>query len=62
MNKSSKTIEKGRLIGAVVEGPGGPWYFKLTGPDATVTAQKEAFLAMLRAVKPIPGAPKAEKL
>jgi len=47
-----------RLIGAVVEGPGGPWFFKLTGPDATVAAQKEALLSMLRAVKPDPNAPK----
>jgi hypothetical protein len=51
-----------RLLGAVVEGPGGPWYFKVTGSDATVAAQKEAFLGMLRAIKPNPNAPKTEKL
>lgn len=38
-----------RLLGAVVEGPGGPWFFKTTGPDAAMTAGREAFLAMLRA-------------
>lgn len=38
-----------RLLGAVVEGPGGPWFFKATGPDAALTAGREAFLAMLRA-------------
>jgi hypothetical protein len=48
-----------RLIGAVVEGAGGPWFFKLTGPDATVAAQKEAFLGMLRAIKADPNAPKS---
>lgn len=37
-----------RLIGAVVEGAGGPWFFKLTGPDGTVAAAREPLLAMLR--------------
>ncbi|HEX2190164.1 MAG TPA: hypothetical protein VHG51_14750 [Longimicrobiaceae bacterium] len=36
-----------RLLGAVVEGPGGPWFFKMTGPDDTVAAAREEFLAML---------------
>lgn len=48
-----------RLLGAVVEGAGGPWFFKVTGPDATVAAQKEAFLSMLRAIKRDPNAPKS---
>lgn len=59
MSGMRETIPNGRLLGAVVEGPGGPWYFKVTGPDATVSAQKEAFLGMLRAIKPNPSAPKA---
>jgi len=37
-----------RLLGAVVEGPGGPWFFKATGPDATLGPQRIAFLAMLQ--------------
>jgi hypothetical protein len=37
-----------RLIGAVVEGNGGPWFFKATGPADTLAAQREAFLTMLR--------------
>ena len=41
-----------RLIGAVVEGPGGPWFLKITGPAATVTAAEPAFDAMLRSVRP----------
>ncbi len=41
-----------RLFGAVVEGPGGPWFFKATGPDATLAAQREAFVAMLKSVRP----------
>jgi len=41
-----------RLLGAVVEGPGGPWFFKITGPEATVAAAREPFFAMLRTVRP----------
>jgi len=40
-----------RLLGAVVEGPGGPWFFKTTGPDETVAAARADFLAMLRAAR-----------
>src|SRR5262245_34829042 len=36
-----------RLLAAVVEGDGGPWFWRLTGPDATVTAAKPHFDAML---------------
>jgi hypothetical protein len=41
-----------RLIGAVVEGTGGPWFFKITGPAASVSAAEPAFDAMLRSVRP----------
>lgn len=40
-----------RLLGAVVEGPGGPWFFKATGPDETLAAAREDFLGMLRAAQ-----------
>lgn len=40
-----------RLYGAVVEGPGGPWFFKATGPDATLAVERESFLEMLRSVR-----------
>ena len=40
-----------RLLGAVVEGPGGPWFFKATGPDATLANQRDAFLTMLKSVR-----------
>lgn len=39
------------LFGAVVEGPGGPWFFKATGPAATLEAQRGAFLEMLRSLR-----------
>jgi len=37
-----------RLLGAVVEGPGGPWFLKATGPDLTLAPQRLAFLGMLQ--------------
>lgn len=40
-----------RLFGAVIEGPGGPWFFKATGPDATLAAQRDAFLGMLESAR-----------
>lgn len=40
-----------RLLGAVVEGPGGPWFFKATGPESTLGPQREAFITMLRGVR-----------
>jgi hypothetical protein len=35
---SSATEPGARLVGAIVEAPSGLWFFKLTGPDATVRA------------------------
>jgi hypothetical protein len=40
-----------RLLGAVVEGAGGPWFFKATGPDATLSAERDNFLKMLHSVR-----------
>ena len=41
-----------RLLGAVVEGPGGPWFFKATGPAETLDAQRDAFFALLKSMGP----------
>jgi hypothetical protein len=41
-----------KLVGAVVEGPGGPWFFKITGPEDTVSSAEPALDAMLRSVRP----------
>jgi hypothetical protein len=38
------------LLGAIAEGPDANWFFKLTGPEATVRAQHEAFAGMLRSL------------
>jgi hypothetical protein len=40
-----------RLIGAIVEGPGGAVFFKLTGPDRTVTTSEKTFRKMLEGMK-----------
>ena len=40
-----------RLLGAIIEAPSGPVYFKMTGPEKTIaTAQKE-FQELLKSVK-----------
>ncbi len=36
-----------RLLAAVIEGPGGPWFWRLTGPKATVAAAQPQFDALL---------------
>ncbi len=47
-----KTPKSGyRLIGSIVEAPGGNVFFKLTGPARTVTANTSAFEKMVAAVK-----------
>lgn len=48
----SKPLPDQQMLGAVVEGPGGPWFFKLVGPRETVAGSREGFVAMLRAVRP----------
>jgi hypothetical protein len=40
-----------RLLGAVVEGPGGPWFVKAIGPDATIAAARPAFLELLHGLR-----------
>lgn len=40
-----------RLLGAVVEGAGGPLFFKLTGPEKTLGDEREAFFALLRGIR-----------
>ncbi|HEX4956427.1 MAG TPA: hypothetical protein VF017_23825 [Thermoanaerobaculia bacterium] len=52
MGQGPTTAQPGsRLYGAVVEGPGGPWFFKATGPDATLAGERESFLALIRSVR-----------
>jgi hypothetical protein len=39
------------LLGAVAEGPDANWFFKLTGPEKTVQANREPFEALLKSLK-----------
>lgn len=39
------------LLGGIAEGPDAPWFFKLTGPESTVRAHRDAFYAMMRSVR-----------
>ncbi len=39
------------LLGAIVDGPDAPWFFKFTGPEDTVEDQREAFLGMMRSIR-----------
>jgi len=41
-----------RMLAAVVEGPGGPWFFRATGPSALMAAVKPQFDAMLASLEP----------
>lgn len=43
-----------RMIGAVAEGESGPYFFKLTGPGATIAHDRDAFLALLKSCR-VPG-------
>jgi hypothetical protein len=40
-----------RMLGAIVETPGGPWYFKAIGPAHTIAAHRDEFMDFLRSLK-----------
>jgi hypothetical protein len=40
-----------RLLGAIIEAPSGPIYFKLTGPEKTIAAAQKEFQELLKSVK-----------
>ena len=39
------------LLGGIAAGPDAPWFFKLTGPQATLEENKDAFVGMLRSIR-----------
>ncbi|RMH16169.1 MAG: hypothetical protein D6701_09225 [Gemmatimonadetes bacterium] len=39
------------LMGAIVEGPDANWFFKFTGPAATVASQAEAFQSLISSLR-----------
>jgi hypothetical protein len=38
------------LLGGIAQGPDAPWFFKFTGPEETVRAQRESFVEMMRSI------------
>jgi len=46
------TTTEYRLLGAIVETREGNWFFKGTGPSATMEAAREEMLSMLRSIRP----------
>ncbi len=51
MGQSSGPKSGYRLLGAIVEGPEGEVFFKLTGPAKTVAAAQDEFQAMLKSLR-----------
>jgi hypothetical protein len=51
MGAPGKPKQKYGLLGAIVESPGGSYFFKLTGPEKTVSAARKDFYALLDSVK-----------
>ncbi len=41
-----------RMLGAIVEGPAGPVFFKMVGPEATVNLAAEAFDGLIASFRP----------
>jgi len=39
------------LLGGIAMGPDAPWFFKFTGPQATLEENKEAFVGLLRSIR-----------
>lgn len=55
---SSEGAAPVRVLGAIVPVGDATWFFKLSGPDALVAREREAFLAFLRTVEaPTPAVP-----
>lgn len=47
MGQPAQVLPDHMLLGAVASGPDANWFFKLTGPQATVEANREAFDALI---------------
>ncbi|WP_043589399.1 hypothetical protein [Geminisphaera colitermitum] len=49
---ADNTAQRQRVLGAIVPVGDATWFFKLTGPDATVAAERETFDAFLQTLRP----------
>ena len=52
MAASAKPVPGYRLLGAIVEGPGGMVFFKLTGPAKTIAGHEKSFNQLLASIQP----------
>ncbi len=50
MGGPQQSLASYMLLGAVAEGGDANWFFKLTGPEATLEPQREAFRAMIESL------------
>jgi hypothetical protein len=48
---SAKPVPGYRLLGAIVEGPGGSVFFKLTGPSKTIARHEKNFNTLLTSIQ-----------
>lgn len=51
MGQPAQVLPDYMLLGAVAKGPDANWFFKLTGPQSTVEANREAFDGLIRSLK-----------
>jgi hypothetical protein len=51
MVASPKPVPGYRLLGAIVEAPGGTLFFKLTGPAKTIAAHEKNFNQLLLSIQ-----------
>lgn len=54
MGPDAGTKSGQRMLGAIVEGKGGPWFWKAVGPAATIEAAKPAFEQVVDSIEPHP--------
>jgi hypothetical protein len=47
----TQALEGSMLLGGIAAGPDGPWFFKMTGPEATIRSQRKAFVDMMRSIR-----------
>ena len=52
MAASAKPVPGYRLLGAIVEGPGGMVFFKMTGPAKTIAGHEKSFNQLLASIQP----------
>lgn len=48
----TQTMPDYKLLGAVIEGPDSNWFFKFTGPEATIDENAEVFRSLIDSVQP----------